>query len=117
MTITLKPRNDVGHVDALTYLATALEDDSPRKIPIDTHEEPSNILDKNDISIIFLLAQMFFLEQYKQSSIVQQGTIRIRRMELDEAKSNITPIEVPPFLNCMIFYHLFHKSSLGIPSH
>lgn len=36
ISITLKTMNDIRHVDTLSYLATTLEDDLPRKISIET---------------------------------------------------------------------------------
>lgn len=63
----MNPRNDVGCVDALAYLPAALEDVTPRQIVIDNQEEPSISWIKSDISNIFLVLIVFFVQQYKQN--------------------------------------------------
>lgn len=39
--ITLKPRNDLRYTNVLAYFTVALEDDSSRKITIESQENPS----------------------------------------------------------------------------
>lgn len=63
--IFLKPRNDIRHTDELFYLAIDLENDSSRKISIDSQERPNLSWVKSDLKSIFLATRVFLAHVYK----------------------------------------------------
>lgn len=83
ITITSKPRNDIRHVDVLTYLATALEDNSPKQITIDNQESHSISWIKSDLSNTFLDSRVFFTHVYEHNFADKQVVTRKKRRELD----------------------------------
>lgn len=63
--ITLKPRENIQHADALAYLAKALEDDSPKKIYVDSLQSPNISWIKSGLRSEFHSTHMFFAHKYK----------------------------------------------------
>lgn len=83
--VTVKPRNDARYVDALAYLATKLEDDSPRKIFIDNLDNPSISLIKSDLNSTFHSACVYFAHSYIQ--IVMEWHVVTTHKEENERAS------------------------------
>lgn len=99
--ITLKPMIDVRYADALVYMATIKEDDSPRYIPIDSQEEPSITLEECDLRETFMASLVFFTKKYNKSFNIQQVFTRKRRRELGDDPTDRTSIEVTPLLDLL----------------
>lgn len=65
--ITLKPQNNIRYVDALIYLATAMEDDSPRKISLDSLKCSIISWIKRNLNYTLHYVRVFFVHEYKKN--------------------------------------------------
>lgn len=87
--IILTPRHDVRHADALAYLVTTIEVDSPRTVQIDIQEEQSlhKILNK---SSLYLSECLFTRSLYKVLFSINRVIKRKRKSETQELLVEVT---------------------------